>query len=395
MQGVRSRQLLPGRSGELTRRSNARCPCSAPPARKSPAAPRLLTVVYVVSALPQAAPLPCSGGTYSSSTTNDHATDCDTASAGYFATTGSIAQTECAKGTYTNDDSTDPKDKCTACGGGKFQDTEGATACKACTSGYYCTDGAAAALPCPKGTRQNLGLPYMDEESDCIDCKPGTFCPVGSESETDCTPGTYNPNEKQESCFKCAAGKFQEDEGATACLDCTPSYYCKEGAAAALPCPGGRHKNLTLTRPMESEEDCVICPPGTFCSVGSKEPLNCAPGTYNNQHEQEICSYCDAGTFQENVGASACEACKPGYYCSEGAAAALPCLAGSFSTATDLSNATQCTPCPLGRFCVSGATASNKCSVANYAGQMGKSLCDGCLEGSYQDDEGSSACKTW
>ena len=116
--------------------------CAARSQKLHATAPRLLMVVYVASALPQAAPLPCSGGTYSSSTTNDHATDCDTASAGYFATTGSIAQTECAKGTYTNDDSTDPKDKCTACGGGKYQDVEGQTACKACDQGSYCPAGA-------------------------------------------------------------------------------------------------------------------------------------------------------------------------------------------------------------------------------------------------------------
>ena len=34
--------------------------------------------------------------------------------------------------------------------------------------------------------------------------------------------------------------------------------YCKLGAAAALPCPGGYHKNTSMTV-MTSVDDCVMC----------------------------------------------------------------------------------------------------------------------------------------
>jgi hypothetical protein len=43
---------------------------------------------------------------------------------------------------------------------------------------------------------------------------------------------------------------------------------------------------------------------------------------------------------------------------------------------------------------VSGATAPSACSVANAAPNLGMALCDICLEGTYQDEQGGSACKT-
>ena len=217
----------------------------------------------------------------------------------------------------------------------------------------------------------------------------------GATEQSKCAKGTYSDASitVKASCTPCSTGTFQDGEGATACKACTEGYYCVEGAPAALPCPGGRHQNQTLERPMESQHDCVTCPPGTFCSVGTSEPTPCAPGSYNPSQEQETCAPCEAGTYQEAEGATACVICKPGYYCTKGAAAALPCPAGSYSTATDLSDATLCTPCPLGHFCVSGATAPQSCSVATYAGDIGKPLCDGCLKGSYQDEQGASACK--
>ena len=95
----------------------------------------------VCSAPLQAAALPCEGGTYSSATDLQSATECTNVDAGSFATTGSEVQTQCAKGSFTAA-STLPKDKCTLCAGGEYQDEGGTTACKACTAGHYCPDGA-------------------------------------------------------------------------------------------------------------------------------------------------------------------------------------------------------------------------------------------------------------
>ena len=82
-------------------------------------------------------------------------------------------------------------------------------------------EASAAALPCPAGKRKDATLTVMDDESDCITCPEGTFCPVGSADAQPCAPGTYNDQPQQETCAKCAAGSFQALEGQTACDACT------------------------------------------------------------------------------------------------------------------------------------------------------------------------------
>ena len=37
-------------------------------------------------------------------------------------------------------------------------------------------------LPCPGGTRMDLSLSVMTSVDDCVVCKQGTFCPIGSRS---------------------------------------------------------------------------------------------------------------------------------------------------------------------------------------------------------------------
>ena len=67
----------------------------------------------------------------------------------------------------------------------------------------------------------------------CITCDAGTFCPVGSASQTQCLPGTIAPVASMQTCDLCANGKFQRLYGATACETCTPGFYCKGTRARA------------------------------------------------------------------------------------------------------------------------------------------------------------------
>ena len=166
-------------------------------------------------------------------------------------------------------------------------------------------EGSSAPQPCPGGTHANqtvLNLTgYLGSLNECLVCPVGTSCSVGSAMAVPCAPGTYNNQPQQETCLKCAPGSFQELAGQTSCIPCTPGYYCAEGAAAALPCPGGTHKNALLSV-MTSVDQCVACPVGTSCSVGSAVAVPCAPGTYNNRSRQETCLKCAPGSFQELAG---------------------------------------------------------------------------------------------
>ena len=195
-----------------------------------------------------------------------------------------------------------------------------------CSPGSYCPAGSVAPLPCPKGTRANASIRIMTSPAECANCGKGTFCPVGSSDETRCRPGTYNPEEKQERCFVCLAGEYQDAEGATACKNCTDGYYCAEGASAPLPCPGGTTKRTGVM--MTSAADCRNCSVGTYCPVGSEAATNCSAGTYNDRPNQETCTRCAAGTYQDAEGQSACHECRDGY-CPLGSMNPISCELGA------------------------------------------------------------------
>ena len=262
------------------------------------------------------APLPCAKGTYSNATNLTSASECAGADPGHFAPTGSTQQTTCAAGTIA------PMGRsaaCANCPAGMFQDAEGATACKVCTDGYYCAEGAAAALPCPSGTTKPKGLSSaMTSVNECLICPKGTFCPVGSASATNCSAGTYSDQLQQEVCTACNAGTYQDVEGATACKACEAGSYCPPGAAAPLPCNGGTYSSANSNAALA---DCTVVDAGYFATTGSTAQAACAKGTYTDASTdpKDKCTACAGGTYQDGEGATACKACDAGSYCPVGA----------------------------------------------------------------------------
>merc|ERR1711965_425652 len=155
------------------------------------------------------------------------------------------------------------EEKCLKCAPGKYQDLEGNTTCKECTPGYYCGEGAAAALPCPKGMHQNTSLSFMTSVDQCVICPAGTACSVGTDQPKPCLPGSYGATPKKESCDLCPAGKFTSNASNTFCFECTPGYLCVEGSSAPQPCSGGTHANQTVLNMsgfLGSLDECIVCP---------------------------------------------------------------------------------------------------------------------------------------
>jgi hypothetical protein len=99
-----------------------------------------------------------------------------------------------------------------------FQELAGRTLCSPCARGYYCAEGAAAALLLPGGTHKNASLSVMTSVDQCVVCPVGTSCSVGAAVAVPYAPGTYNNQPRQETRLKCAAG----------CQPCTPGYYCAD-----------------------------------------------------------------------------------------------------------------------------------------------------------------------
>ena len=265
----------------------------------------------------------------------------------------------CSAGTYAGSEGSVT---CTRCAPGTYQGASGTTAClAACEPGSYCAEGAGAPLPCSGGTYSSAT--DLSSADQCQTTDPGFYAPTGSTQQTKCSPGTVAPNARMSSCVKCAAGKYQANEGEQTCVACEPGSYCAAGAAAALPCAEGSY---SLSTDLTSADGCTATDPGYYASTGSTEQTPCSPGLMAPQPRTGLCAKCDAGTFQENSGSTACVVCYAGSYCRVGAAAALPCVAGTFSSATGLAAPAECSACPLGAACSTGATepgtlARSKC----------------------------------
>lgn len=109
----------------------------------------------------------------------------------------------------------------------------------------------------------------------------------------------------------CPKGFYCPDEPTLEPLPCPDGFYCEPGTVTPIPCPAGTHKNASLSV-MVSVDDCVQCPVGTSCPVGAHSAQPCPPGEYNDKPEQAKCTKCEAGTFQNLAGQTACKACLAG-----------------------------------------------------------------------------------
>ena len=295
------------------------------------------------------APLPCKEGSYSNATNLTSAKDCTRTDPGHFAPTGSTEQTKCSPGTVAPYAS---MGTCLRCEAGTFQAEPGQLVCGPCTPGSYCSEGAAAALPCKAGTYQNetmlqLNL-VMKSTNDCVECPAGSACGTGAEEPSSCSPGTVQPDTGKATCDKCAAGKYQPDEGNQTCVACRPGSYCPEGASAPLPCKEGSYSEATnVTR----AEDCIETDAGHFAPTGSTEQTPCSPGTVQPDTGKGTCLPCVAGSFINVSGQSACLECPAGFVCTTQATAAVPCPGGTFGNSSGLRDFSECEDVPPGFFC--------------------------------------------
>ncbi|KAL3926142.1 MAG: hypothetical protein SGPRY_003439, partial [Prymnesium sp.] len=267
-------------------------------------------------------PLPCPEGRFSSAINLTEGQECTETDPGYFAPTGSVKPIPCAPGTFAP---TKRTARCEACEPGTYQNDTAATGCRTCPDGSYCMEGSSAPLPCPGGTTQTPGV-TMTRADDCTVCSEGTFCPVGSASPTKCSAGTFSDKLRQEVCTPCAAGTYQDEEGATACMACEQGSFCPHGASAALRCEAGTYSDAT---DLASAEECTETSPGYFAPTGSIVPTPCAPGSFSNTPKAVVCTPCEPGTFQPSSSAKECNECPRGSYCLKGASNPIGCESGA------------------------------------------------------------------
>jgi len=333
---------------------------------------------------------PCPEGSFNLANGSNSSAACESCPAGTASATRGAESSDtcvpCRPGTVAAEAGLS---ECEPCKAGSYQNATGAASCVRCGLGSFCPVGASLELPaaCEPGTYANVtdgdGIP------DCFDCPAGSSCPGGAARPTQCTAGTIAPAERMEACDKCAGGTYQNDTGATSCRACEAGSYCAKGASAPLPCEAGSFSTAT---DLTAASQCTDASPGYFATTGSTQQTACAKGSYTDAYGQGECTPCSGGTYQDAEAQTACEPCEAGSYCAVGAAAPLPCDAGSYSSATNLTDASECTDASPGHFATTGSTEQTACREGSFANGTRNGACELCAEGYYQSEPAAAAC---
>ena len=286
---------------------------------------------------------------------------------------------------------------CVACVAGTYMTTsllgnnEGPL-CLSCLPGQYHDPGtteAISCLNCAKHTYSNTsGL-----VGSCFQCY--TAATAGSTTCAGCDPGTYKDS-SDDLCKTCPVGYYTDDRDMRQCTDCPIGYYAKNLSTTmgeprhdgCQECGAGRYGHATTAATMES--GCKHCVQGRY----SEDNL---VKNENDEDPNAMCKACQAGTFNDKIGAvaiSACVNCKAGTYSSTSAASnisyCLDCSAGTYSSTSAASNISYCMNCPRGRSQPrSGQAICFPCIPGTRQHETGQSFCHQCLPGHASKQEGN------
>ena len=368
----------------------------------------------------------CLAGTYSGVTSASSASACVSCPAGTTSPSGSTWSTACVS-TTCNAGFTGPNGgPCTVCVAGKYKTTSGSAACTDCGAGSYSTSTAATI------------------SATCIQCPSNSISYSASSAAGDCTcnAGFTGPNGGP--CTACVAGKYKTTSGSAACTDCfAASYSTSTGATIATTCITCPSSSISYSA-SSAAGDCTCNagftgPNGGVCSAcvagkykintGSVACTDCLAGSFSTSTGatlaatcqacqanatsaagsvgQEYC-YCKSG-YAHAAGAYTCRICDPGTYNSQlGRTACSNCSVGLYSVHYGAVGNETCLSCPLGQWSPEGSPSCNLCPVnsrsatssgflskcicdAGYTGPNG-GLCSACVAGQYKNMTGTSAC---
>lgn len=363
---------------------------------------------------------PCGPGTYNSRNGSKSAQECINCPPGYYCQNSGLSdyssyqcpagyycpeatkysrEFPCPAGTYNPDlNATAQSPACRVCPATKYC-VMGSKEPVICAPGYYCPEGTHAAnqFACHAGTyNDQTGLKNFTE---CKTCPAGYYCPEGTTTEPPirpipCPEGTYNPYPSIGfvlNCIPCTAGKFCPSAGQTNATDiCYEGYYCPNGTVAGhqFPCPPGTYGD----RPgMTVAEECLTCPAGKscgwgiglnnnntwqvcrqghYCPAGTPSPTKfpCPPGTFTTSsdlYDASQCTVCTERSYCLGGEAQPSGNCPPGYYCPNGTkfAEQFPCKNGTYNPAYSKSKQGECLDCTQGHFCEKGSVHPEHCPI--------------------------------
>ncbi|KAF0293977.1 Fibropellin-1 [Amphibalanus amphitrite] len=145
---------------------------------------------------------------------------------------------------------------------------------------------------------------------------------------------------------------------------------------------------------------CLHCPAGTFAKTEDEECTVCPMGQYQDQSRQGACKSCPSGTYTRHEGSKSVKDCVPvcgyGTYSPSGLVPCLECPRNSFTMAPPADGFKECSSCPPDTF--THAQAANdqalcraKCAPGSYSAN-GLEPCFSCPVNFFQPIEGANTC---
>jgi hypothetical protein len=311
----------------------------------------------------------CVAGKYKTSSGSAACTDCGMTT--YSVTVGASASSTCVACPATTNAPSSSSDvtacacnvgytganggPCTACVAGKFKDVSGSAACSDCSAGtYLLTTGATAAGTCSACAANSYSVALGASTSTTCTCNTGYTGPDGGVCSA-CLPGTFKTQTGSAACELCPNNTFSVDIGRTSsCLPCQVNAVSVAGSVS---------------------QDYCYCKSGYAHAVGMYTCRICDPGTYNSQLGRTACSNCSIGMYSVNYGAIGKETC-------------LTCPLGQWSP----EGSPNCNLCPANsRAGASSGFLKNCTCDKGYSGADG-STCVACAAATYKETTGPGTC---
>jgi len=313
---------------------------------------------------------------------------------GHFSLSGASAPSPCQPGTYQ----IAPKQaSCAPCPEGNYCPNTAMQSYIPCTAGHYCPEGTDQPIDCAAGTYGILT--GLKNQSECLDCDPGSFCVTPGRTSPDgdcqaghycrsgaavaaptdgvtgdvCPPGHYCPTKTADP-FPCPVGKFLATTGADDildCTDCTAGSYCESHGLGAPtgPCKAGFYCNASSSTNMPTDGVMGnVCPEGFQCPEGTHTPEHCPKGTFADVTSYAECLTCPKGYYCGTTRTVEPTLCPAGRYCPAGTTDVIPqCPPGSYNPHSGVTNMTGCTLCDGGTYCpTAGMTSTGPACDASY-----------------------------
>ncbi|KAF8822159.1 GCC2 and GCC3 domain-containing protein [Cardiosporidium cionae] len=324
---------------------------------------------------------PCPLGTFSAATNIHSKEECTPCLPGkYCSKKGSMAVTgNCKAGFYCINSAWNPTPHA---GEKNIENSENTTVVgDICPGGFYCPTSSAVPIPCIVPSAPIKGI---REALECVPCLHGMYCPTPGEmlpcEGYICFEGSISsiPRNSFEG-YICPAGYFCE-RGAIVEKACPPGTFSTSGAISCQPCPSGYVCPFSATSKVTER-----CPQGHKCPEGSIFPFLCMPGTFANLEGLISCLPCPKGSYCSEYGLKEISGpCAAGFLCTENATNPSP-----FNSYGDEGRLFGL--CLVGHYCVEGGTDPLPCPEGTYQDLEGATICKSCTPGFYCMGEGLTA----